>query len=176
MTLPNKLTLSRVIAAPVIMLFAQLAFAGHGAIAGTLFIAACLTDALDGYLARKNHQISGFGKIMDPIADKVLVLAALLPLMAAHRVSIWVGLILLAREFIVAAVRMQVYARGGAIIAASLWGKLKTVFQDAAFALLLLNVPALDPPARVVLVIAVILTVISMADYVWKNREVFTGA
>ncbi|HBL40997.1 MAG TPA: CDP-diacylglycerol--glycerol-3-phosphate 3-phosphatidyltransferase [Ruminococcaceae bacterium] len=175
MTLPNKLTLSRVIAAPVIMLFAQLSFSGHGAIAGILFIAACVTDALDGYLSRKNHQVSSFGKIMDPIADKVLILAALLPLMAVGRVSIWIGLILLVREFIVAAVRMQVYIRGGAIIAASLWGKLKTVFQDIAFALLLLNMPALSVLADVILAAAVILTVVSMADYCWKHRDIFAG-
>ena len=129
MNLPNKLTILRILLIPVFVFF-MLGHTGTAGkwIAGLLFIAASLTDTLDGYLARKNDEITVFGKFMDPLADKLLVCSALICLVQLGRLSAWVVIIIVSREFIISGFRL-VAAERGTVIAASPWGKLKTVTQ-----------------------------------------------
>ena len=168
MNTPNKLTILRVALIPVFMIFVLYPitdFANYFAL--LIFILAFLTDTLDGYLARKNGQITNFGKIMDPLADKLLVTAALVCLSYIGVASPWVTVIILAREFIVSGIRIAAAAEGE-VIAASVWGKLKTVWQFLAlsFALFFMEANVIVTAA---LWIAAALTVISGIDYVVKN-------
>lgn len=173
MNLPNKLTILRVVMIPVFMI---LLMTGHWYLSGIVFIAASLTDALDGYIARKYKLITNFGKIMDPLADKLLVTAALLCLCELGVVAAWMVFLILAREFLISGLR-AVAASQGIVIAASVWGKLKTISQMLAIILILFrNWPfrMLDFPADMaVLWIAVILTVVSGVDYIIKSKDVF---
>ncbi|MBQ9914899.1 MAG: CDP-diacylglycerol--glycerol-3-phosphate 3-phosphatidyltransferase, partial [Clostridia bacterium] len=138
MNTPNKLTMLRILLVPVFMVFGLYpSIPGSGVLAALLFVLAFLTDALDGHLARKHNQVTNFGKIMDPLADKLLVTAALLCLNVSGVVSAWVTVIILAREFIVSGIRISAAAEGN-VIAASIWGKVKTVWQFVALTLALL--------------------------------------
>ena len=135
MNLPNKLTMMRVIMVPFFMVFAAMSHMGtpqfnatYALIAGILFAVASFTDFLDGYLARKNHLVTDFGKFMDPLADKMLTTAALLAFMREGWCSIWIVMIVLTREFAVAGVRLIATAQG-IVIPANYWGKAKTVSQ-----------------------------------------------
>lgn len=134
-----------------------------------VFVLAFLTDSLDGYLARKNGQITNFGKIMDPLADKLLVTAALVCLSYKTIVSPWITVIILAREFIVSGIRIAAAAEGK-VIAASAWGKIKTIWQFIALSLTLIFFEA-NLIVTIALWIAVILTIISGIDYVAKNAK-----
>ncbi|MCV2232025.1 CDP-diacylglycerol--glycerol-3-phosphate 3-phosphatidyltransferase [Paracholeplasma manati] len=183
MTLPNKLTLSRFVAIPVMVIisfleplrsvdnvlfgldFAQLFFA-------ILFVLASFTDFLDGYLARKYNQVTTFGKFTDPIADKLLVLTAFLYLQSmGDRVLWWMTLIVVAREFIVTGVRLLAVEKGK-VIAASPFGKLKMVSTVVALVVLLFNDFGLPTViGDVLLWLALLFTVLSGADYFWKNRH-----
>lgn len=174
MNLPNKLTIARVIAVP----FFILAFYfGWYILAFVIFVAASLTDMLDGKIARKHNLVTNFGKIMDPLADKVLVYSALC-LMIPFYVPAWMLIVILAREFTVAGMR-TVAAAEGIVIAAGMSGKIKTVLQMLAVCLLLL-VPAfpLFMPlwyvAQAFLWASVVMTVYSGAEYVLQNRHVFS--
>ena len=175
MNLPNKLTVLRMVMIPVFM---ALLLTGHWYLSAAVFVIASATDALDGKIARKYNLITNFGKIMDPLADKLLVTAALLCLCQLGTVAAWMVFVILAREFLISGLR-AVAASQGIVIAASLWGKLKTVSQMTAIVLLLLqNWPfrlIQLPMDQILLWAAVILTVFSGVDYIYKSREVFKG-
>lgn len=183
MNIANKLTVLRIIMVPFFMLFLMLDITNpvYITIALVLFIVASLTDTLDGQLARRYNMITDFGKLMDPLADKMLTTAAFLGLMSFGRASAWAVMIILTREFIVSGIRL-VAAGDGKVIAASIWGKLKTVFQMVAIiASILLLYPAV-PEETAVLITSVLIwlsagvTLVSGADYVVKNFDVFRQA
>lgn len=176
MNLPNKLTVLRVIMIPFFVFF--LLWEGgqnqtFRLISLAIFIVASLTDLLDGKIARKYGLVTNFGKFMDPLADKLLVCSALICLIQLGQLPAWIVIIIISREFIISGFRL-VAADNGIVIAASYWGKFKTVFQMTAVILLIFNIPALSLLTDIVLWIAVILTVVSLADYVAKNIRVLT--
>lgn len=126
---PNKLTIARIIITPLFLAVILLKALPHRfLIAALIFSAAAITDAVDGKLARKNNQITNFGKLLDPIADKVLTTSALLAFMTMGLCNIWIVMIVLTREFTIASIRM-IAASNGVVIPANIWGKLKTVSQ-----------------------------------------------
>lgn len=142
MNLPNKLTIFRIILVPIMVIipFLNLEQKVYGLpleflIIDLIFIIASITDKLDGYLARKNNQITNFGKFLDPLADKILVLAAMVMLVEMSKLPAWIPIIVLAREFMVSGYRLVAVTEGGEVIAASKWGKLKTVTQMIAIIL-----------------------------------------
>jgi len=176
MNLPNKLTVLRVIMIPffvVFMLVPGIAGAASKYIALAIFCVASFTDFLDGYLARRDNLVTNFGKFMDPLADKLLVCSALICLIP--RLPAWVVLIIIAREFIISGFRL-VASDNGIVIAASYWGKFKTVSHMAMVILYILDFqnPILAIVTQVVMWIALALTVISLVDYVVKNKQVLT--
>lgn len=139
MNLANKLTIFRMILVPIMVVFAYLPinqnFYGVATamiIMDAIFIIASITDKLDGYIARSRNEVTTFGKFMDPLADKILVLAAMVILVEKNMLPAWIPIIVLAREFIVSGVRLIAVEKGGLVIAASVWGKLKTVTQMIA--------------------------------------------
>ena len=171
MNIPNVLTLFRVVMIP----FFVLAFLGDSIsnwIAFFIFIIAAITDALDGYIARKQNIVTDFGKLMDPLADKLLVSAALICLTAMDRLAAWIVIVIISREFIISGLR-QIASDNGIVIAASYWGKYKTTFQIIMICLLIVNMSALAVVTMIVTWVAVALTIISMVDYMYKNRKVF---
>ena len=190
MNLPNKLTMLRVVLVPVFMVFA--AFGGLGTdaynpvaqlVAGIIFAAASITDFLDGYLARKNHLVTDFGKFMDPLADKMLTTAAFIYMLADGICHPVVLAVILFREFAVAGVRM-IAAERGTVIAANMWGKVKTVLQMVTI-ILYYVVPVFLGEAGIsgfCIVIQVLcwlvaaVTVLSGGIYLWQNRECFIQA
>ena len=175
LNLPNLISLSRVFLAPVVMVF--LAMRGRfdyvfgislgDLLAGIVFIIASLTDAADGYIARKRGIVTNLGKFIDPLADKILVVAALISLVELQRLPAWMVVIIVSREFIVSGVRM-VAASDGIIIAASKGGKIKTVTQIVAICLMIFNVPYIAIPA---MWLAMILTVSTGMDYLIKAKD-----
>lgn len=177
MNLPNKLTVLRVCMVPVfviLMLWEDLGDAGRYA-AAAVFIIASATDWLDGYLARKNHLVTDFGKFMDPIADKLLVCSAMICLVEQEALAAWIVIIIIGREFIISGFRL-VASDKGTVIAASYWGKFKTVFQMIMVILLILDLGGIfDTLAEIVTWIALILTVVSLVDYLRKNWHVLDG-
>ena len=179
MNLPNKLTLLRICMIPFFVVFAKMGALWAQCVAVGIYVLACLTDMLDGKIARSRNLITNFGKFMDPIADKLLVMSALIVLVSSGRMPDWVCILMLAREFLVSGFRL-VAVENGTVIAAGPLGKLKTVFQMAATIALMLFVPIEGAPllgqpgvifANVLLYIALALTVISGADYILRNRE-----
>ncbi len=167
--LPNVLTVARIIAVPVIVV-ALLGETPNGdVVAAIVFALAALTDGLDGYLARSRDAITTFGKLMDPIADKLLIVAALISLVSLGRLAAWVAMVIIAREFAVTALR-AVAAEQGVVISASWLGKAKTILQVAAVFALIIWEPA---PLAVDLLVyaAVAVTVISGADYFFGIRK-----
>ena len=175
MNLPNKLTILRVILIPFFVFF-MLApyFEGYGNyIAVAIFIIASFTDFLDGYLARRDNLVTNFGKFMDPLADKLLVCAAFICLVEKGQLASWIVIIIISREFIISGFRL-IASDNGVVIAASYWGKFKTVFQMVMVILLIVNIPhpIYQLVATIVTYIALILTVVSLVDYVVKNRAV----
>ena len=173
MNLPNKLTISRVIMIPVFVLFFYLDFTAHYFVALFVFAIAGLTDLFDGKIARKYNLVTNFGKFMDPLADKLLVAAALICLTANGRLSAWISIIIISREFIISGFRL-VASDNGIVIAASYWGKFKTTFQMVMIIMLILNFDnqIYQVCAVVVTYIALILTIISLIDYLMKNKDV----
>lgn len=142
MNLPNKLTLFRIILVPIMVIIPFLGIQGKflgiptaWLIIDFIFIIASITDKLDGYLARKNNQVTTFGKFLDPLADKILVLSALVMLVEFGRIPAWIPAIVLTREFLVSGYRLIAVEKGGKVIAASIWGKIKTVTQMIAIIL-----------------------------------------
>jgi CDP-diacylglycerol--glycerol-3-phosphate 3-phosphatidyltransferase len=166
---PNVLTLLRILAVPVLVVALLDQTPDGDVIAAIVFALAAFTDGLDGYIARRRQQITTFGKLMDPLADKLLVIAALISLVSLDRLAAWIAMVIIARELAVTGLR-SVAAERGVVIAASWLGKLKTALQVAAvFALI-----AFDPSPTwvdVLLYVAVAVTVISGADYFFGLRK-----
>jgi CDP-diacylglycerol--glycerol-3-phosphate 3-phosphatidyltransferase len=200
MNLPNKLTILRILLIPIFMIIIvpipqwmldtsilsfinpQLTAVNNfinnygNYVAALIFIIASSTDALDGYIARKTKQITKFGKFLDPIADKLLVTAALIALVERGDLSTWVAVIIIGREFMITGLRL-VAASEGIVIAASSWGKIKTITQMIAIiAMLFKNYPIrwlFDFPFDgVIMFLAVIATIYSAYDYIVKNGKV----
>ena len=175
MNLPNKLTMLRVILIPFFVFFMLTDLVPYsGLIALAIFIAASITDFLDGKIARKYNLITNFGKFMDPLADKLLVCSAMICLIPLGLLPAWIVIIIIAREFVISGFRL-IASDNGIVIAASWWGKWKTVFQMASVILLVLDIPSLSGAARAAMWIALFLTIISLLDYIWKNHKVITG-
>ena len=176
MNLPNKLTIVRVCLIPFFV--AALLF-DHGnnytmrIVANVLFIIASLTDLFDGKIARKYNMVTNFGKFMDPLADKLLVCSALICLIELGQLAAWVVIVIISREFIISGFRL-IASDNGIVIAASYWGKFKTVSQMIMTILLIFDIPALRMVANITVVIAVALTIISLVDYVAKNYRILT--
>ena len=146
MNLPNKLTIFRIILVPIMVIIPFFGIQGkymgipiEWLIMDLIFIIASITDKLDGYLARKNNQVTTFGKFLDPLADKILVLAAMVMLVQMAKLPAWIPIIVISREFIVSGYRLVAVEKGGKVIAASKWGKLKTVTQMIAIILAFLD-------------------------------------
>ncbi len=172
MNLPNKLTMFRVILIPVFVVFMLMDITAHDKwIALAVFIIASLTDLLDGKIARKYNLVTNFGKFMDPLADKLLVCSALICLVALERIPAWIVIVIIAREFIISGFRL-IAADNGVVIAASYWGKFKTTFQMVMICLMIADIEALLIVTSVVMWIALALTVISLIDYLMKNKDV----
>ena len=159
---------------PFVMIM-QIAPDGKGRFAAlTIFIIASITDFLDGYIARKNHLVTNFGKFMDPLADKLLVSAAMICLVSMDRLPAWMVIIIISREFAISGFRL-IAADNGIVIAASWWGKFKTVSQMIMIILLIANLGGVFTVLENVFMwIALILTVVSLADYIWKNKKVLS--
>lgn len=176
MNLPNKLTILRVCLIPFFVVFLLL---DHGQnqtyryLSAAIFVIASLTDMLDGKIARRYNLVTNFGKFMDPLADKLLVCSALICLIELGQIPSWMVIIIISREFIISGFRL-VASDNGIVIAASYWGKFKTTFQMIAVVLLILQIPALKLAADICLWIALILTVVSLVDYIMKNHKVLT--
>ncbi|MDE7272213.1 MAG: CDP-diacylglycerol--glycerol-3-phosphate 3-phosphatidyltransferase [Lachnospiraceae bacterium] len=185
MNLPNKLTVFRVI---LIIPFVLLLLGSHAQwgwfmavfggivdntdyIALGIFIIASLTDMLDGKIARKYNLVTNFGKFMDPLADKLLVCSAMICLIELDRIPAWIVIIIISREFIISGFRL-VAADNRVVIAASYWGKFKTTFQMIMVCLMIANIAALTVLTQIVMWIAVVLTIVSLVDYLVKNKGV----
>ncbi|NLM34943.1 MAG: CDP-diacylglycerol--glycerol-3-phosphate 3-phosphatidyltransferase [Clostridiales bacterium] len=191
MNLANKLTIIRIFLVPIFLIFIAIKDIPYGAVIATfVFIIASLTDKLDGYIARTRNQVTRFGKLMDPLADKMLVTAALISLVESGIIPAWIAVIIIAREFAVSGLR-TISAAEGLVISASKWGKIKTVIQIIAIisALLQFNLDIYPEFANkilyyndiynilsiltdILLALAVIITVISGIDYFVKNKSV----
>lgn len=185
MNLPNKLTIFRVI---LIVPFVLLLLGGYHEwgwftalfggimeyvdyIALGIFIIASLTDLIDGKIARKYNLVTNFGKFMDPLADKLLVCAALIALTEMGRIPSWVVIIIISREFIISGFRL-IASDNGVVIAASYWGKFKTTFQMIMVCLMIANIEVLSVLTAIIMWIALALTIVSLVDYLWKNKDV----
>jgi CDP-diacylglycerol--glycerol-3-phosphate 3-phosphatidyltransferase len=173
MNLPNKLTVLRVILVPFFVVFLLLSKTTESMkwIALVLFIVASLTDFLDGYLARSRNLVTTFGKFMDPLADKVLTISGMICLIELGRIPSWIVVIIVAREFIISGFRL-IATEHGIVIAANYWGKWKTTFQMIMIILMIVNIPALKMVTAIVMWIALILTIVSLATYIMQNMEV----
>lgn len=195
MNLANKLTIFRMILVPVMVVFAYLPIGGDVytvpvamLIMDLIFIIASITDKLDGYIARSRDQVTTFGKFLDPLADKILVLTAMVLLVERGLLPAWIPVIVLAREFIVSGFRLVAVEKGGVVIAASVWGKLKTVTQMIALIFAFVDVGGffnfisgnlsgvqliINIITSVMMAISVVATIFSGWDYVWKGRNLF---
>ena len=175
MTLPNILTCLRVLLIPVFMVLAYQNNLPCDIAALVVYVVACITDYVDGHLARKNNQVTNFGKFMDPVADKLLVMAALLLFVEDGTIAAWMVAIILGREFIVSALRM-VAASEGLVIAANMWGKAKTMITMITLIFLLCPIgPVMLGPISlqdILIWITVIITTISGVTYVIDNFSV----
>ena len=174
--MPNRLTILRVVMIPlfvVAMLWETLPY--HEYIALALFVGACITDFFDGYLARKYNQITTFGKFMDPLADKLLVCAAMICFLTNQQTQMpaWAVIVIISREFIISGFRL-IASDNGVVIAASYWGKFKTTFQMVSVVLLILDIPALAFVTTICVWIALLLTIVSLVDYIYKNHKILT--
>lgn len=174
MNLANKITIFRVFLVPffMIILYSNIAYSNY--IAAVIFLIAALTDSLDGYIARSRNLVTNFGKFIDPLADKVLVSAALISLVELGKVPGWVVVIIIAREFTITGFRI-VAASEGINIAASSLGKIKTITQLVAIILLLINNFPFDlvgfPLDMILLYISLFFTILSGIDYIYKNKD-----
>ena len=176
MNLPNKLTVLRVVMIPFFVAFLLFDITGAADkwIALAIFCAASLTDMLDGKIARKYNLVTNFGKFMDPLADKLLVSTAMICLVSMDKLNVIVVLVIIAREFIISGFRL-VASDNGIVIAASYWGKFKTVSQMAMVIVLIMDLGGVFEMIGNVLVwVALILTVVSLVDYIAKNKQVLT--
>lgn len=177
MNLPNKLTILRVILIPFFVFFMMAPyFDGYGNyIAVAIFIVASLTDMLDGKIARKYDLVTNFGKFMDPLADKLLVCSAMICLIETGQLAAWIVIVIIAREFIISGFRL-VASDNGVVIAASYWGKFKTTFQMLMVIVLILDIQNtfFSVLGVVLTYVALILTIVSLIDYIVKNKSVLS--
>ena len=199
MNLPNKITVARICLVPIFMIVLFLPFEWANLVGLLIFIIASLTDSLDGHIARSRNLVTNFGKFLDPLADKLLVTAALIALVGMDKIPSWFATIVIAREFMVTGIRLLANGEGR-VIAASIWGKIKTITQIIAVCLLLLDTTKtygesdvfmiqklqnlfmtfFESPlentvgilATVMIIIAIIITIFSGLDYVVKNKDV----
>ena len=195
MNLANKLTIFRIILVPIMVIISIINIQGEilgipttWIIIELIFIIASITDKLDGYIARSKNQITTFGKFLDPIADKILVLSAMIILVEANRLPAWIPIIVLFREFIVSGYRLIAVQKGGKVIAASIWGKIKTVTQMVALGFAIIDMNpyfkfvntnlvgtewALNSIGSILMTISVIATIFSGIDYIKNGKEIF---
>jgi CDP-diacylglycerol--glycerol-3-phosphate 3-phosphatidyltransferase len=173
MNLPNALTVSRLLAIPVLMVLLIVRFPFHDQVAAAVFVAASLTDTLDGELARRHDQVTELGKFLDPLADKLFILSVLIVLVQESELPAWVVVVIFGRELLITVLR-SLSAAQGHVIAATPFGKTKTVLQTAAVLVLILQrpYPVLGLPAVVLVALALIFTVASGLDYLWRFRDV----
>ena len=196
MNLPNKLTIFRIILVPIMVLIPffniQTKFLGIPVsywIINLIFIIASYTDHLDGKIARKNNLVTTFGKFADPLADKILVLAAMLILVEEGNLPAWIPIIVLFREFVVSGYRLVAVEKGGKVIAASIWGKTKTVTQMIAIIFMFININntnifgafirggltglplIINILSTVLMTVSVIATIFSGWDYIKNGKE-----
>ena len=174
MNLPNTLTTIRIILIVPFVMIMQITPDGNGRFAAlAIFIIASMTDFLDGYIARKNHLVTNFGKFMDPLADKLLVCSAMICLISTGQLPAWIVIIIISREFIISGFRL-IASDNGVVIAASYWGKFKTTFQMLMVIVLIIDIPnpVFDVIGTVLIYVALALTIISLIDYIIKNKDV----
>ena len=192
MNLANKLTIFRMILVPIMVIIPFLGINSEilgiplYIIIDMIFIIASITDKLDGYIARSRNQVTTFGKFLDPIADKILVLAAMIMLVEFGKLPAWIPVIVLAREFIVSGYRLIAVEKGGKVVAASVWGKLKTVTQMIAIILAFLDVNAfgacfkgnltgfaliLNAIVTIMMIIQTIATIFSGYEYLKEGKD-----
>ena len=176
MNLPNKLTVARIVLIPLFVFFMIRGLFGDVDkwIALAIFIIAAITDYLDGAIARERNLVTNFGKFMDPLADKLLVSAALICLMAVSSLSPWVVIIIISREFIISGFRL-IASNSGIVIAAGIWGKAKTVSQMTMIIILIADLGGIFYTlGQISIWAAVALTIFSLIDYIYRNRKVLT--
>lgn len=195
MNLANKLTIFRIILVPILVIIPFLNIQGEFlnipismCIMNSIFIIASITDKLDGYIARSRNQITTFGKFLDPIADKILVLAAMLILVEMNKLPAWIPIVVLFREFIVSGYRLVAVEKGGEVIAASIWGKLKTATQMIAIILAFIDTSyygaiftksltgynfIINLLLTILMTISVIATIFSGYDYIKNGKDLF---
>ena len=198
MNLPNKLTISRMFLVPLMVVIALLPIGGSFLnitytywILNLIFIIASFTDKLDGNIARARNQITTFGKFLDPLADKILVLAAMLILVQDGNLPAWIPIIVLFREFVVSGYRLLEVEKGGKVVAASFWGKLKTATQMIAIFFAFININgtnsyfnfihgglsplelAINIITSTLMTISVIACIFSGWDYLKNSKELF---
>ena len=180
MNLPNKLTILRTILIPfflVALLWEAVPYGNWVALA--IFAAASITDMLDGKIARKYNLVTNFGKFMDPLADKLLVSSAMIAFVELERIPCWIVIVIIAREFIISGFRL-VAADNGIVIAAGIWGKIKTAEQMVMLCILIADFGSVFPAATTVIYVieeiliyaALILTIVSLVDYLLHNKGV----
>ena len=165
MNLPNKLTMLRVILIPFFVVCELIPYSWGKWAALVIFVAASITDKLDGTIARKYNLVTNFGKFMDPLADKLLVCSAMICFVGLGTLAPWIVIIIVAREFIISGFR---------VIAAGIWGKAKTVVQMIMCILLIMDVSALSVVTTIAIYAALILTIISLVDYIVHNLDVLS--
>ena len=195
MNLPNKLTILRILLVPIMVIIPYLNIQGvfldipiSFLIMELIFIIASITDKLDGTIARKRNLVTTFGKFLDPIADKILVLAALIILVELGKIPGWIPIIVLFREFVVSGYRLIAVGNGGKVIAASIWGKLKTVTQMIAIILAFIDIGAffdftkgtlsgwhlfVNALMSIMMIVSVIATIFSGYDYIKDGKDLF---
>ena len=188
MNLPNKLTIFRIILVPIMVIITFFDIDIKWILVDAIFIIASLTDKLDGHIARSRNLVTTFGKFLDPIADKILVLSAMLVLVEAAKLPAWIPIIVLFREFIVSGYRLVAVEKGGKVVAASVWGKLKTVTQMVALVLAIIDPNAFGACftgtlsgfsfwynliVTILLIISVVATIFSGVDYIVKGKDLF---
>ena len=175
MNTPNKLTLLRIIMIPFFVVFMLVDFGPWSKWAAlAIFVVASLTDTLDGYLARRDHLVTNFGKFMDPLADKLLVCSAMICMIELGRLPSWVVIVIIGREFVISGFRL-IASDNGVVIAANYWGKNKTVCQMVMIIVLIADLGGGFVILEQILIYAsLLLTVISLVTYLWQNRSVLS--
>ena len=175
MNTPNKLTLLRIIMIPFFVVFMLVDFGPWSKWAAlAIFVVASLTDTLDGYLARRDHLVTNFGKFMDPLADKLLVCSAMICMIELGRLPSWVVIVIIGREFVISGFRL-IASDNGVVIAANYWGKIKTVCQMVMIIVLIAVLGGGFVILEQILIYAsLLLTVISLVTYLWQNRSVLS--
>lgn len=176
MNTPNKLTVARMILVPFLVVFLLTGWGGEANrwICLAIFVASSVTDWFDGHLARKYNLITNFGKIMDPLADKLLVCSAMICMIEVDKLPAWVVIIIIGREFIISGFRL-IAAENGIVIAANYWGKFKTVSQMIMIILLMLDFGGVFAVLTQIFIwLSVALTIISLLTYIMQNRKVLS--